>query len=196
MQEPCIAVLEMNTASVGTDQYYLYPWDSRQAASMQAASRHAFCITTCTLPCPDMLCYECMCLVLHCHNARQSASLRHLHSFMQRTQFVKYAVCCNAVMQAAASRVTAAGTQGSSTCCIVLVDTLHGRLASANVGDSGFMILGVTHNNPKPHVKFRTPQQEHQFGCPYQLGHHQAADPPEEAMLTALPVSLSVDPAL
>jgi protein phosphatase PTC7 len=112
------------------------------------------------------------------------------------TQFVKYAVCCNAVMQAAASRVTAAGTQGSSTCCIVLVDTLHGRLASANVGDSGFMILGVTHNNPKPHVKFRTPQQEHQFGCPYQLGHHQAADPPEEAMLTALPVSLSVDPAL
>ena len=98
-------------------------------------------------------------------------------------------------MQAAASRVAAAGTQGSSTCCIVLVDTLHGRLASANVGDSGFMILGVTHNNPKPHVKFRTPQQEHQFGCPYQLGHHQAADPPEDAMLTALPVSLSVHPA-
>lgn len=92
-------------------------------------------------------------------------------------------------MQAAATRVTAAGTQGSSTCCIVLLDTQHGRLASANIGDSGFMILGVTPNNAKPHVKFRTPQQEHQFGCPYQLGHHAAADPPEDAMLTTLPVS-------
>ena len=92
-------------------------------------------------------------------------------------------------MQAAATRVTAAGMQGSSTCCIVLLDTQHGRLASANIGDSGFMILGVTPNNAKPHVKFRTPQQEHQFGCPYQLGHHAAADPPEDAMLTTLPVS-------
>ena len=97
-------------------------------------------------------------------------------------------------MQAAASRVTAAGIQGSSTCCIVLLDTRHGRLASANVGDSGFMILGVTHTNPKPHVKFRTPQQEHQFGCPYQLGHHTAADPPEDAMLTTLPVRPEAPP--
>lgn len=94
-------------------------------------------------------------------------------------------------MQAAAARVAAAGTQGSSTCCIVLLDTQHGRLASANIGDSGFLILGVTPTNPKPHVKFRTPQQEHRFGCPYQLGHHAAADPPEDAMLTALPVSHS-----
>ena len=103
---------------------------------------------------------------------------------------------CHAVMQAAASRVTATSIQGSSTCCIVLLDTRHGRLASANIGDSGFMILGVTHNNPKPHVKFRTPQQEHQFGCPYQLGHHAAADPPEDAMLTALPVSQHSDLAI
>lgn len=92
-------------------------------------------------------------------------------------------------MQAAAARAAAAKTQGSSTCCIVLLDTRHGRLASANIGDSGFLILGVTPNNPKPHVKLRTPQQEHQFGCPYQLGHHAAADPPEDAMLTTLPVS-------
>lgn len=96
---------------------------------------------------------------------------------------------CAVVMQAAARQVTEKGIQGSSTCCIVLVDSLHGRLASANVGDSGFMILGSTDYNAEPHVKFRTPQQEHQFGCPYQLGHHKAADPPEDAMLTALPVS-------
>lgn len=92
------------------------------------------------------------------------------------------------VMQGAAAKVAAAGTQGSSTCCIALLDTRHGRLASANIGDSGFLVLGVTPTNPKPHVKFRTPQQEHRFGCPYQLGHHAAADPPEDAMLTALPL--------
>ena len=96
-----------------------------------------------------------------------------------------------AVMQGAAAKVAAAGTQGSSTCCIILLDTQHGRLASANIGDSGFLVLGVTPSNPKPHVKFRTPQQEHRFGCPYQLGRHAAADPPEDAMLTALPVSPS-----
>ena len=92
-------------------------------------------------------------------------------------------------MQAAAKQVTEKGIQGSSTCCIVLVDSLHGRLACANIGDSGVIVLGRTDHNSEPHVKFRTPQQEHQFGCPYQLGHHKAADPPEDAMLTALPVS-------
>lgn len=34
------------------------------------------------------------------------------------------------------------GIQGSSTCCLVLVDTLQGRLTSANVGDSGFLLIG------------------------------------------------------
>ena len=39
------------------------------------------------------------------------------------------------------------------------------------------------------HVKFRTPQQEHDFGHPYQLGHLEAADKPDESMLMTLPVS-------
>ena len=47
-------------------------------------------------------------------------------------------------MQAAARNSHQAGIKGSSTCCIVLIDTLTGRLTSANLGDSGFMVLGST----------------------------------------------------
>lgn len=38
-------------------------------------------------------------------------------------------------------------------------------------------------------VKFRTPQLEHEFGCPYQLGHHRYANSPCDADLAALPVT-------
>lgn len=38
------------------------------------------------------------------------------------------------------------------------------------------------------HVVFRTPQQEHSFGHPVQLGHHDAADWPEAAMLETFQV--------
>jgi serine/threonine protein phosphatase PrpC len=37
-------------------------------------------------------------------------------------------------------------------------------------------------------VKFRTPQLEHEFGCPYQLGHHRYANSPADAELSTLPV--------
>ena len=37
-------------------------------------------------------------------------------------------------------------------------------------------------------IKYRSPQQEHSFGYPYQLGHHGSADRPEDAMLITLPV--------
>lgn len=37
-------------------------------------------------------------------------------------------------------------------------------------------------------IKFRTNQLEHEFGCPYQLGHHQYANSPQDADLTTLPV--------
>lgn len=37
-------------------------------------------------------------------------------------------------------------------------------------------------------VKFRTPQLEHEFGCPFQLGHHAYANSPSDAHLATLPV--------
>ncbi len=63
-----------------------------------------------------------------------------------------------------------------------------GRLASANIGDSGFIVLGRTKERPQLHKKYHSPQQEHQFGYPYQLGHHGKADSPNDAMLLTLPV--------
>ena len=39
-------------------------------------------------------------------------------------------------------------------------------------------------------MRFRTPQQEHTFGFPYQLGHQVNADRPHDAMLAAVPVQL------
>jgi protein phosphatase PTC7 len=63
-----------------------------------------------------------------------------------------------------------------------------GQLKSANVGDSGFVVLGRTAYSSALGVKYHSPQQEHSFGCPYQLGHYEGADAPEDAMLMTLPV--------
>ena len=63
-----------------------------------------------------------------------------------------------------------------------------GQLQSANVGDSGFLVLGRAPYSAHYGVKYHSPQQEHSFGCPYQLGHYEGADAPEDAMLMTLPV--------
>ena len=65
---------------------------------------------------------------------------------------------------------------------------LQGRMQSANIGDSGYVVLGTTPQKRDFHVKYHTPQQEHSFGCPYQLGHGDNADHPDSAMLASLPV--------
>lgn len=41
---------------------------------------------------------------------------------------------------------------------------------------------------PRRVLKFRSPQQEHEFGCPFQLGHLPEADLPSSAMRTELPL--------
>ena len=56
------------------------------------------------------------------------------------------------------------------------------------MGDSGFVVLGRTPSQRDFHVKYRSPQQEHNFGVPYQLGHEQHADSPSDAMLMSFPV--------
>ncbi|KAK9827711.1 hypothetical protein WJX81_003442 [Elliptochloris bilobata] len=86
-----------------------------------------------------------------------------------------------AVLKAAEAQVDRDGLQGSSTCCIVLIDSAQGRLTSANVGDSGFVVVGTT--------PYRSTLQEHSFGCPYQLGHFPNADRGDAAMLMTLPVA-------
>lgn len=71
-----------------------------------------------------------------------------------------------------------------------LTKSLQGRLTSANLGDSGFLVLGTSRQDQhEMELKHHSPQQEHQFGFPYQLGHHEGADPVEAAMLHTLPVT-------
>lgn len=67
---------------------------------------------------------------------------------------------------------------------------LQGRLTSANLGDSGYLVLGRTPHQRDFHLKYRSPQQEHNFGVPYQLGHEEHADRASDAMLMTLPVRL------
>lgn len=97
------------------------------------------------------------------------------------------------VMQAAVRSLHSDGVQGSSTACIVLIDTLQGRLAAANLGDSGFMLLGHRRDGRATsggqrglRIRYRSPQQEHSFGHPYQVGHHASSDSPEDAMLSTV----------
>ena len=66
---------------------------------------------------------------------------------------------------------------------------MQGQLRSANVGDSGYMLLTEVPAGGRYELRYHTPQQEHSFGCPYQLGHYEGADAPEDAMLMTLPVN-------
>lgn len=75
--------------------------------------------------------------------------------------------------------------------CVLLKFGLcvQGQLKSANVGDSGYMLLVPAPGGGRYELRYHTTQQEHSFGCPYQLGHYEGADAPEDAMLMTLPVS-------
>ena len=89
-----------------------------------------------------------------------------------------------AALQHAHAVVTEAGVQGSTTACIVVIDSEHGLMYCSNVGDSGFMLI-----RGKPGERYcahRSPPQEHDFGCPFQLGHHESSDKATDAMKTKL----------
>lgn len=93
------------------------------------------------------------------------------------------------VLQFASKHLKRSGTLGSSVVSLGIVDLIQGRLQTATIGDSGFVLLGRTKENGGAHtIRYRSPQQEHSFGCPYQLGHQEGADSPEDAMLATVPV--------
>ena len=82
-------------------------------------------------------------------------------------------------------RVSSAKT-GKFHACIATVDAAYGLMRTANLGDSGFML--VRGDPGKREVAHRSPHQEHEFGRPFQLGHHDASDHPRDAMLTTFPL--------
>lgn len=79
---------------------------------------------------------------------------------------------------------------GSSTAVLVTINLDAGRLQAATLGDSGAFVVGRPHDDGggggPMQVRFRTPQQEHEFGRPYQLGHFAHANTPEDADLATL----------
>ena len=76
----------------------------------------------------------------------------------------------------------------SANSLLYSIPLVQGQLRSANVGDSGYMLLTRAPAGARYELRYHTPQQEHSFGCPYQLGHYEGADAPEDAMLMTLPV--------
>jgi len=91
------------------------------------------------------------------------------------------------VLGAAVGAIKESGVLGSSTVCLLTVDTGTGLLRAANLGDSGFLVYGRQPNHPaatdrnKYTLKYRTSQLEHSFGCPYQIGHHAQGNKVEDA---------------
>jgi len=66
--------------------------------------------------------------------------------------------------------------QGSSTCCVVLLDGY--CLRTANLGDSGFMVIRGSD------IVFRSKEQQHSFNFPYQLGTGSADYPSHAVSIT------------
>lgn len=78
------------------------------------------------------------------------------------------------MMRKAYKATLAQGLKGSATVCLVVFDSLHGVVNSANIGDSGYLLMrppGAP--GERVLVKYRSPHQEHEFGRPFQLGHHE-----------------------
>jgi hypothetical protein len=59
--------------------------------------------------------------------------------------------------------------QGSSTCCIIVLDGT--QIHAANLGDSGFMVIRGLE------IVYRTKEQQHSFNFPYQIGTGSADKP-------------------
>lgn len=74
------------------------------------------------------------------------------------------------------------GSQSVAVCVFPAAPNPCARVASLSL----FSVMCVLSQMA---VKFRTPQLEHEFGCPYQLGHHRYANSPCDADLAALPVT-------
>ena len=71
---------------------------------------------------------------------------------------------------------------GSSTCCALALDAETGVASCANLGDSGLLVGRRSgRHGSSPEIVFRSPEQEHEFGFPFQLGHLDTADSPDSA---------------
>lgn len=83
------------------------------------------------------------------------------------------------MLQAAEERIRETDIQGSSTAVVASLHGINNMMYVACLGDSGVLV----HRN-RMGVIFRTPEQEHSFGYPYQLGHHEVSDHAKDALIS------------
>lgn len=97
----------------------------------------------------------------------------------------KGALSSQQVLSTAARAVLSDGVMGSSTACVALIDCKKRKLLCANLGDSGLMLYraGEPGTPLWQQVLHKSMQQEHEFGRPYQLGHHDGADYADDAVV-------------
>ncbi|XP_015910093.1 protein phosphatase PTC7 homolog [Parasteatoda tepidariorum] len=78
---------------------------------------------------------------------------------------------------------------GSSTACVVVLNRIDQMLYTANIGDSGFLVMR------NGQIVYRSEEQQHYFNTPFQLSlapaninEHVLSDSPETADTSSLPV--------
>eukprot|EP00051_Salpingoeca_urceolata_P030280 m.492497 g.492497 ORF g.492497 m.492497 type:complete len:587 (-) comp32888_c0_seq1:25-1785(-) len=119
-------------------------------------------------------------------NAAWEAFLDHHSSGNDDDTHSNAAVDASDLLAVAFEQVRQQGVQGSSTACLLTLESSTGLLRAANIGDSGFMVVRDVYREAE--VVFRSVQQEHYFGYPFQLGHHSSSDCPSEALTTNVSV--------
>ncbi|KAK4726864.1 hypothetical protein R3W88_031781 [Solanum pinnatisectum] len=62
-------------------------------------------------------------------------------------------------------------SKGSSTACIITLNSVKNTIVAANIGDSGFLLIR------KGKIIYKSPIQQRGFGCPYQLGNCNSDNP-------------------
>jgi protein phosphatase PTC7 len=116
------------------------------------------------------------------------------------------------MLERAFHAVTEKNVKGSTTCVLLTLDSRLGVLNAANIGDSGYLVARLSsgassssssssdgnaaglhslndnetgaEEKVQRFIAYRSPPQEHDFGRPFQLGHHEATDTPADAMLS------------
>jgi protein phosphatase PTC7 len=107
-----------------------------------------------------------------------------------------------ALVSAAYHSVLASQVEGSSTMCVVAFNDMLNQLRTANIGDGGFLVIrpggaplatvgtaAAAAAAATAKVVYRSPPQEHEFGRPFQLGHHDGSDAPSAAYMRTLDVA-------
>ena len=86
-------------------------------------------------------------------------------------------------------------TAGSATCCVLTLNESNSLLLSANIGDSGFLILRKPEGSDKYQLFYKSTPQQHYHNAPYQLAvvpeyfHGKFQDSPNDAICDAIKVT-------